>query len=60
LLSKRGKVVSFDSIQDAVWVGEFVSIDSIRSLVRRVRKKFPLECIETVVDIGYMFKKCFD
>jgi len=59
-ISKRGKVLSFDLIQDVVWAGEFVSIDSIRSLVRRVRKKFPMECIETVVDIGYMFKKCFD
>ena len=59
-LSKRGKVVSIDSIQNVVWEGGFASIDSIRSLVRRVRKKFPFECIETVVDVGYMFKKCFD
>jgi len=60
LLSKRGKVISIDSIQDVVWEGGFTSIDSIRSLIRRVRKKFPLECIETIVDVGYMFKKCFD
>ncbi len=60
LLSKRGKVVSIDSVQNVVWEGGFASIDSIRSLVRRVRKKFPHECIETVVDVGYMFKKCFD
>ncbi len=59
-LSKKGKVVSIDSIQNVVWEGGFASIDSIRSLVRRVRKKFPFECIETVVDVGYMFKKCFD
>jgi DNA-binding response OmpR family regulator len=60
LLSKRGKVVSIDSIQDVVWEGGFTSIDSIRSLIRRVRKRFPMECIETVVDVGYMFKECFD
>lgn len=57
LLSKRGKVVSFDTIQAIVWEGNFVSIDSIRSLVRRVRKKFPVECIDTSVDVGYMFKQ---
>ncbi|MCF6173891.1 MAG: response regulator transcription factor [Campylobacteraceae bacterium] len=60
LLSKRGKVVSFASIQDIVWDGVFVSIDSIRSLMRRIRKKFPKDCIETVVDVGYLYKECFD
>jgi len=57
LLSKRGSVVSFDSIQAVVWEGGFTSIDSIRSLMRRVRKKFPIDCIETVVDVGYLFKE---
>lgn len=57
LLAHRGKVVSFDTIQAIVWEGNFASIESIRSLVRRVRKKIPLDCIETAVDVGYLFKK---
>jgi DNA-binding response OmpR family regulator len=57
LLSQRGKVVSFDTIQAIVWEGNFASIDSIRSLVRRVRKKLPIDCIDTAVDVGYLFKK---
>ena len=57
-LAQRGRVVSFDTIQAIVWEGSFVSIDSIRSLVRRVRKKIPIDCIDTVVDVGYLFKKC--
>ena len=57
LLAQRGKVVSFDTIQAIVWEGNFASIDSIRSLVRRVRKKIPMDCIETSVDVGYLFKK---
>lgn len=56
LLSHRGKVVSFDTIQAIVWEGNFASIDSIRSLVRRLRKKIPVECIETSVDVGYLFR----
>lgn len=56
LLSHRGKVVSFDTIQAIVWEGNFASIDSIRSLVRRLRKKIPIECIETAVDVGYQFR----
>ncbi len=57
LLTHRGKVISFDSIQAIVWEGNFASIDSIRSLVRRVRKKIPFDCIDTAVDVGYLFKK---
>ncbi len=60
LLSKRGRVVSFDAIQAVVWEGGFTSIDSIRSLMRRIRKKLIIDCIETVVDVGYLFKKCVD
>jgi len=57
LLSQRGKVVSFNTIEAIVWEGNFASIDSIRSLVRRVRKKIPIDCIETAVDVGYLLKK---
>lgn len=60
LISRRGKVISFDMIQEIVWEGGFTTIDSIRSLVRRTRKKIPFECIETVVDVGYLFKKSFN
>ncbi len=56
LLAQRGKVVSFDTIQAIVWEGNFASMDSIRSLVRRIRKKIPIECIVTAVDVGYLFK----
>jgi DNA-binding response OmpR family regulator len=54
-LSDLGKVVSYDKIQSIVWEGNFASLDSIRSLIRRVRKKIPESYIETVVDIGYLF-----
>jgi len=57
LISQRGKAVSFDTIEAIVWEGSFASIDSIRSLVRRVRKKIPIECIDTSIDVGYIFKK---
>jgi len=56
LLSHRGKVVSFDAIEAIVWEGDIVSIDSIRSLIRRIRKKIDMDLIETVVDVGYLFK----
>jgi DNA-binding response OmpR family regulator len=56
LLSHRGKVVSFDTIEAIVWESDTVSIDSIRSLIRRIRKKIDIDLIETVVDVGYLFR----
>jgi len=56
LISEKGKVVTFDKIQAMVWEGNFASLDSIRSLMRRLRKKIPFECIETVVDVGYILR----
>lgn len=56
LITEKSKVVSFDKIQAMVWEGNFASLDSIRSLMRRLRKKIPFECIETVVDVGYILR----
>ncbi|WP_321777561.1 response regulator transcription factor [Sulfurimonas sp.] len=56
LLSQRGKVVSFECIQTIVWEGKIASLESIRSLVKRLRKKLQLDYIETVLDVGYLFK----
>ena len=56
LITEKSKVVSFDKIRAMVWEGNFASLDSIRSLMRRLRKKIPFECIETVVDVGYILR----
>ncbi len=56
LLSQRGKVVSFDSIQTIVWEGNVASLESIRSLVKRLRRKLKDDYIETILDMGYLFK----
>jgi DNA-binding response OmpR family regulator len=56
LISEKGKVVTFDKIQAMVWEGNFASLDSIRSLMRRLRKKLPFDGIETVVDVGYILR----
>ena len=56
LLTKKNQVVSYEAIENYVWEGSFVSLESIRSLVRRLRKVLQKEYIETVVDTGYIFK----
>lgn len=55
-LSKQNKVVSFEAIEAYVWEGSFVSLESIRTLIRRLRKTLEKEYIETIVDTGYIFR----
>ena len=54
-LTKRDQVLSYETIENYVWEGSFASIDSIRSLVKRLRKNLRKEYIQTVVDTGYIF-----
>ncbi len=56
LLTKKNQVISYEEIESYVWEGSFASIDSIRSLVRRLRKVLKKDYIHTVVDTGYIFK----
>ncbi|BAK71995.1 MAG: response regulator transcription factor [Arcobacter sp.] len=55
-LTKKNQVISYESIENYVWEGNFASLESIRSLVRRLRKIFNNEYIQTIVDTGYIFK----
>ena len=55
-LTKKNQVVSYEAIENYVWEGSFVSLESIRTLVRRVRKTLVNDYIKTVVDTGYIFK----
>ena len=56
LFSHKESVVSFETIKTMVWEGECVSLESIRSLIKRLRQKIPFHCIETIVDTGYILK----
>ncbi|WP_417332282.1 response regulator transcription factor [Halarcobacter sp.] len=55
-LTKKNQVLTYSAIESYVWEGSFASIESIRSLVRRLRKVVKKDYIHTVVDTGYIFK----
>ena len=55
-LTKKNQVISYESIENYVWEGSFASLESIRSLIRRIRKIIDKDYIQTVVDTGYIFK----
>lgn len=41
-LQNKDVIVTYDSIQNYVWKGEYSSMDAIRTLIRRLRKKLDL------------------
>jgi len=49
------KLVTYERIQSVVWEGDLTTLDSIRTLVKRVRKKLPEGLIKTEINKGYRF-----
>lgn len=56
LYTHKNTLVSFEAIRAVAWEGEYTTLDSIRSLIRRLRVKLPYGCIETVVNSGYILR----
>ncbi len=55
LVTNNEKILSFEQISNYVWEGDIATADSIRTLMMRLRKKIPKECVETLIDFGYKF-----
>lgn len=54
-LKNKNELVSYESIQNYVWEGEHTSLDAIRTLVRRLRKKLPKSYVKASSNRGYYF-----
>jgi len=54
IFQNRGRTLLYETIQDRLWE-EYVPEATMRSLARRVRKKFPY--IETVTGVGYRIEE---
>ncbi|KAB7887734.1 response regulator [Poseidonibacter ostreae] len=48
------KLVTYENIQNYVWKGEYASIDAIRTLIRRLRKKMTSITIKASSNRGYL------
>lgn len=56
LFYKRGSLVTHENINEVVWNGSFVSDETRRQLVHRLKMKLPHDSIEIVRGQGYRFK----
>jgi len=53
LVKNRQRAITYEEIENLIWAYEGISMDALRSLVRGLRKKIGMECIENVSGIGY-------
>lgn len=56
LLSNKEKIFSYEDIENQVWGGQVMSLSSIRSVVRDLRKKIGDEYIINISGTGYRLK----
>jgi len=57
LYNNRSNIVTYDQIQFEVWVDNIMSENSLRTLVKSLRKKLPKNIITNLSKVGYKLEK---
>jgi YesN/AraC family two-component response regulator len=50
------RVVTYEEIESIIWYDSVMSEDALRSMVRKLRKKLPLNCLENISKVGYKIR----
>lgn len=53
LIRRSPRTVTYDELQHIVWPDDGINIDSLRTLVRSLRKKLQADVIENISGLGY-------
>lgn len=53
LVKRSPRTVTYDELQNIIWPDEGLNIDSLRTLVRSLRKKMKIDVIENISGLGY-------
>ncbi|ADG91945.1 two component transcriptional regulator, winged helix family [Arcobacter nitrofigilis DSM 7299] len=53
LVLNKNRVVSYEEIEQNVWDGEYMSLNSLRTSLGFLRKKIPFNCIKNISNMGY-------
>ncbi len=53
LIKHSPRIVTYNEIENCIWTDEGMSIDSLRTIVRSLRKKMTVDAIENISGLGY-------
>ncbi len=56
LVKKRGRIVTYLEIEQEVWGDEYMSLNSLRTIIGFLRKKLPYNVIGNISNMGYRLK----
>jgi DNA-binding response OmpR family regulator len=54
-LDRRGCVLYYSEIEDAVWGAQPMSMDALKTMVKNIRKKIPEGSVTNIQGVGYRF-----
>ena len=55
LIQNQNRMVTYEELQNRVWIDDVMTDSALRSLVRNLRKKLPTDIIFNLSGIGYRF-----
>lgn len=55
LIQNQNRIVTYEELQNKVWIDDIMTDSALRSLVRNLRKKLPTDIIFNLSGIGYRF-----
>lgn len=56
LLKHEGLLVKYETIESVVYEGRAMSLESLRTMIRRLRKKLVVDRVENVIGEGYRYR----
>lgn len=57
LYQNKNRIVTYDMIQDYIWEEKFMTQNALKSFVKELRHKLPVQIIDNVIQEGYKLKK---
>ncbi len=57
LHKNKNSISTYQNIQDSVWQNDIMSQSALKTFIKVLRKKFPIEIIENISGVGYKFCK---
>lgn len=55
LIENQNRIVTYEELQNKVWIDDVMTDSALRSLVRNLRKKLPTDIIFNLSGVGYRF-----
>jgi len=53
LVMNKDRIVSYEEIENFVWDDEYMSLNSLRTIIGFLRRKIPFNCIKNISNMGY-------